>query len=102
MTRITGTRWVAEESVGSGKAFAVVDRHVGAWLPLAWKLAALYAAWIGLALAARSVFVTPEVVQLAAVAYWFGWLFAVATAAGGAVVVLMTVLDQRRLAARQA
>ncbi len=103
MTRITETRGVPEEeAVGLGKAYAVVDRHVGTWLPLTWKLAVFYVAWIGLALAARSVLATPEALQLAAIAYWFGWLFAIATAVAGAVVVLTSLLDQYRLTARQA
>ena len=103
MTRITETRGAAEaEPVGLEKAYAVVDRHVGAWLPVAWKLAVFYAAWLGLALAARSVVGTPEALQLTAIAYWFGWLFAVVTVVVGAFVVLTSLLDQHRLTERQA
>ncbi|MCG1002904.1 MULTISPECIES: hypothetical protein [Halobacterium] len=103
MSRITETRGVAgEDAVGLGKAYAVVDRHVGTWLPVAWKLAVFYAAWLGLAVAARSVLVAPEALQLVAIAYWFGWLFAIVTAVVGAVVVLTGVVDQYRLTERQA
>lgn len=103
MTRITETIGAAEsEPVGVAKAYAVVDRHVGTWLPLAWKLAVFYAAWIGFALVARSLVAAPEALALVAIAYWFGWLFAAATAVAGAVVVLTSLLDQHRLTARQA
>jgi|GEM_PF-1560015 len=103
MARITDTRGAAEtERVGLQAAYAVVDRHVGTWLPLAAKLAVFYAAWLGLAVAVRSLTATPELLQFAAIAYWFGWLFVVATALAGAFVVLTSLLDQYRLTARRA
>ena len=70
--------------------------------PAGVKLAVFYAVWIGLALAARSVLATPEALQLAAIAYWFGWLFAIVTVVAGAFVVVTSLLDQSRLTARQA
>ena len=103
MTRLTETIGAADdEAVGAERAYAVVDRHVGTWLPLAWKLVVFYAAWIGSALVARSLVASPEALALVAVAYWFGLLFAAVTVAAGVLVVLTGLLDQRRLTARQA
>ncbi len=103
MTRISETIGAAEsERGGVERAYAVVDRHVGPWLPVAWKLAVFYAAWIGSALVARSLVASPEALALVAIAYWFGLLFAGVTVVAGSLVVLTGLLDQHRLTARQA
>lgn len=97
MARVSENRTVGETGTTSDGAWAVLDHHLGAWIPIAWKFAVFYAAWIGFAMLVRSQASTPEILQLAAILYWFGWLFAVVTVVIGVFVVATEWLDRHRL-----
>jgi uncharacterized membrane protein YcjF (UPF0283 family) len=97
MARVSENRAVGETGTADGGAWDVLDRHVGAWIPIAWKFAVLYAVWIGFAMLVRSQASAPEILQLAAILYWFGLLFALVTVVLGAFVVATEWLDRHRL-----
>lgn len=101
MVKTTENHEVAESGAhghGLGDARAVVDRYVGEWFPIAWKVAVFYGVWISIAYYAMTTTVTPEASQIAAIGYWFGWLFLGGTLAVGIVIAVGGVVDRFRLA----
>lgn len=100
MVRNTKNSAVVRGGHGLGRARDAVDRYVGTWFSLAWKLAAFYALWITLAYLGMTNFTMAEGRQIAAIAYWFGWMFAGFTLTAGLLVTLGTFLDRFRFVHR--
>lgn len=103
MVRATKNSEVAETGGSTLRSAArFYDRYVSGWVPLAVKFSVLYAAWIGVAYYVGTTTPSSEIAQLAAIGYWFGWMFAVATLAGIVFVATTEVLDRFRLNRRKA
>ncbi|WP_336037688.1 hypothetical protein [Halobacterium yunchengense] len=103
MVRATRNRDVGETGGSTVRSAAqFYDRYVSGWVPTAVRFAVLYAAWIGLTYYVGTTTPSEDVSQLAAVGYWFGWMFAVATLVGIVLVAASEVADRFRLNRRKA
>lgn len=67
------------DSTGSHVVRSFVSR-LRSWYTIGWRLAVGFGVWILGAWALHGYTSVPEFAQMAAVAYWFGWLFAGVTA----------------------
>ena len=82
---------------GVEQAFGGFDRIFGGLPSIVWKAAIFYTVWIGLSHTVMTNVSSLEVVQLSAIAYWFGWLFFAMTVLLGAFVAFTSWLDRRHL-----
>ena len=83
---------------GVEQAFGGFDRIFGGLPSIVWKAAIFYTVWIGLAHTVMTNTSRLEVVQLSAIAYWFGWLFLAMTVLLGVFVAFTSWLDRRQFA----
>lgn len=85
------------DGYGLDDARAVLDRHLGSWVPVAWRVAVFYGVWITLAYVAMTNASSVEGAQIAAIGFWFGWLFLAATIALGVAVTVGGFVDRYKL-----